>query len=302
MLLSLRRFWCEDRSKSFSISLICISTFDGVCWTRRWQRRTRLLLDRKMIATKSENLHSKLIISRANDGESSQNWSNADQTGFCVHQHALRFLTELFCVGVNNWVKELAASDVIEVEREKVRSFWSRLGIQHTNAPSNRWKLIQPPRAHENCDKLKWHASIKDIHEVSLLGRDSCYWCCCCRAFPRFPSQLPIGQQRRQQAWLLQLISSHQRHRPITKDVSLFTTIHDFIWLLLGWSLELLALRESQQFMTQRKTAKLLSESFYGSLTPFKLSQCRNQLTARRKSLNLPQNIRESINICIIYS
>jgi hypothetical protein len=57
----------------------------------------------------------------------------------CINVHcALRFLTELFCVGVNNWVKELAASDVIEVEREKVRSFWSRLGIQYTNAPSNR--------------------------------------------------------------------------------------------------------------------------------------------------------------------
>lgn len=34
----------------------------------------------------------------------------------------VNFLTELFCAGVNNWVKELATSDVIDVEREKVRS------------------------------------------------------------------------------------------------------------------------------------------------------------------------------------
>lgn len=40
----------------------------------------------------------------------------------------LNFLTELFCVGVRNWVKELAASDVIEVEREKVRSFLEKTG------------------------------------------------------------------------------------------------------------------------------------------------------------------------------
>lgn len=52
-----------------------------------------------------------LIIQCANDGESSQNCSSsADQTGslFTLHINFTRvnFLTELFCVGVKNWVKE----------------------------------------------------------------------------------------------------------------------------------------------------------------------------------------------------
>lgn len=51
---------------------------------------------------------------------------------FAPHMQLTRvnFLTELFCVGVNNWVKELATSDVIDVEREKVRSSGKRKGAK----------------------------------------------------------------------------------------------------------------------------------------------------------------------------
>lgn len=106
-----RRFWWEDHSKMFSISLICIRRVDGVCWTRRREQRAKLFLDRKMIATISGNLHSKLIIQCANDGESSQNWSDADQTSFECAQH-MQFAAELLngtvlClgreIGSRNW-------------------------------------------------------------------------------------------------------------------------------------------------------------------------------------------------------
>lgn len=161
-----------------------------------------------------------------------------------LHAHInftrLNFLAELFCVGVKNWVKELAASDVIGVEREKVKNISgdgkrskqrNSIEIHHTNASSNRWKLIQQQRVHENCDKLKLHASIKVIHEISLLGRDSCYRCCVLLLCVSHWSSKDKLSSTRSDQWIISinLFAPTTSTTSTTKDVSLFTSVYDFI-------------------------------------------------------------------------
>lgn len=102
-----------------------ILPFIGVCWTRK-RLEAKLFLDRKMIVEIKAIYVTEfafLIISCANDGESSQNCSSSNRFSFVPHICFTRshFLTDLFCVGMKNWVKELVASDVIGVQRrEKV--------------------------------------------------------------------------------------------------------------------------------------------------------------------------------------
>lgn len=128
--------------------------------------------------------------------------------------------------------------------------------IHHTNASSNRWKLIQQQRVHENCDKLKLHASIKVIHEISLLGRDSCYRRCMLLCVSHWSSNDIVNEK-----WSTDHFNQSFRAKDIdvTNNKSRFT-FHELLWFYLTfcltWSLKLLLLRESQTFMTQRKTVQ----------------------------------------------
>lgn len=255
----------------FSISLIFVRTFNGVCWTHR-QRQAKLLLDQKMIAMISGNLHSMLIILCANDGESSQNCGRADQTSFqfsvctthAIHSSELLNLTELLCVGMNNWVKELATSDVIDVKREKVRSSGKMKGVKLRLEFTTRMHHQIGENWFNNRVCMKIATNWNDMHQSKLFMRFHSWdvtravdVACCC-AFPHFPSQLPIGHQTTSSTRSDHSITIINLFTPTTPTVSHKRrfTFHEVLWLYFLWagSLKLLALPESQQFMTQRKT------------------------------------------------
>lgn len=145
--------------------------------------------------------------------------------------------------GTRNWVKELAASDVIEVEREKVRSFLEKTGRYVGMEFTTRLRHQIGENWFNNRVCMKIATNWNDMHQSKIfmrfhswdVTRASDVVCGCC-AFPDFPLQLPIGHQTASSTSSITIINLFTPTTPTVdhkKTVSLFSGVYDFIWLLL---------------------------------------------------------------------